>query len=338
MAATAADDSDAVVFEYLPFIRVYRDGRVERLKGTEVVPPSHGVDRATGVASKDVLLDPRTGVFARLYLPPLDGTAKLPVLVYFHGGGFCVETPFSPTFHGYLNSLAARARVVAVSVDYRLAPEHPLPAAYDDAWEALRWVAAHAGPGGGPEPWLVEHGDLGRVFVAGDSAGGNIAHNLAMHAGREALDNGVVLEGAVLVHPFFWGATPVGSEPADPAEHARAGRMWGFVCPSSAAGFGDPRVDPAAEGAPGLEGLGCRGVLVCTAGEDKFRARGRRYAEKVRECGGGAPAVEAFETAGEGHVFHLAMRGTQEEEELMSCLASFIRGSSSQGSQQRKPL
>ncbi|RLN12591.1 putative carboxylesterase 7 [Panicum miliaceum] len=69
----------------------------------------------------------------------------------------------------------AAAGAVAVSVNYRLAPEHPLPAAYDDAWAALQWTVSSCLSG--PEPWLADHGDAKRIFLAGDSAGGNIAHN-----------------------------------------------------------------------------------------------------------------------------------------------------------------
>ena len=62
-----------------------------------------------------------------------------------HGGGFVIGSPFSSTYHDFVHSLVARAGVLAVTVDYRLAPEHPLPADFDDSMAALRWVAAHAG-------------------------------------------------------------------------------------------------------------------------------------------------------------------------------------------------
>ncbi|URE05521.1 Carboxylesterase family [Musa troglodytarum] len=121
-----SDANDEVVIDAPPFVRVYKSGRIERLVGTEVLPA--GLDPATGVASKDVLVDPVSNLTARLYLPDLSGSPpdkKIPVLVYYHGGGFVIETAFSPTYHNYLNSLVAAAGVVAVSVDYRRAPEHP---------------------------------------------------------------------------------------------------------------------------------------------------------------------------------------------------------------------
>ncbi|KAF6991652.1 hypothetical protein CFC21_008715, partial [Triticum aestivum] len=75
-----------------------------------------------------------------------------------------------------------------VSVDYHLSLEHPLPTAYDDAWTALRWVLRSARFG--TEPWLSRRTDLTRLLLVGDSAGGNIAHNMAMRTGREGLDGG----------------------------------------------------------------------------------------------------------------------------------------------------
>ena len=88
-----------------------------------------------------------------------------------------------------------------LSVNYRLAPEHPLPAAYDDTWDAITWAAAHLN-GPGPEPWITHHADLKRMYIAGDSAGANIAHNMAMKIGVDGV-SGLNLCGIVLIHPYF---------------------------------------------------------------------------------------------------------------------------------------
>nr|XP_028964991.1 probable carboxylesterase 12 [Malus domestica] len=92
-------------------------------------------------------------------------------------------------YHNYLNSLASAANVVAVSVNYRLHPEYPLPAAYDDWWAAVKWVASVNSHvyGNGSEDWLNLLADFHRVFSAGDSAGANIAYQMGLRVGSEGL-------------------------------------------------------------------------------------------------------------------------------------------------------
>ncbi|CAL9195725.1 unnamed protein product [Musa hybrid cultivar] len=290
-------DPDAEVERDLsPFLRIYKSGRVERLLGTEVLPA--GTDPATGVASKDVLFDPDAGLWVRLYLLDLAGCTpdkRLPVVVYFHGGSFTVETAASSTYHNYLNSLVAAACVLGVSVNFRRPPEHPLPAAYDDSLAAVRWVTETG------EAWVAERGDLGRVFLAGDSAGGNIAHQVALRAGAEVLGGGAVIKGLVLIHPFFWGAEPLGSE--DPVFDERIDSVWRLLCPG-ASGLDDPRVNPLAELAPSLGALPCRRELVAVAEKDRLRERSLAYYEALRRSGWDGEAL-LLESEGEQHVFHL---------------------------------
>ncbi|KAL7236634.1 hypothetical protein ACSBR1_019849 [Camellia fascicularis] len=134
MASCTAEE---IAHDFSPFIRVYKDGRVERFIGNDVVPPS--INPNTGVQSKDVVIDPETGLSTRLYISNTPNPHhKLPLLVYFHGGGFYIETAFSPTYHNYLNSFAIEANVIIVSVEYRRAPEHPFPIAYNDSWAAIK--------------------------------------------------------------------------------------------------------------------------------------------------------------------------------------------------------
>jgi acetyl esterase/lipase len=147
----------------------------------------------------------------------------------------------------------AESKVVAVSVNYRKAPEHPLPAAYEDAWATLQWVMSHCS-NGGPEAWLNEHADFERVFLAGESAGANIAHNLAMAAGKAAgkaeLGPNLGLLGVALVHLYFWGSEPIGSEALIPGRKEYVDRLWPFVCPLHRTTMTHVRVNPVAKGAP----------------------------------------------------------------------------------------
>ncbi|KAG6408902.1 hypothetical protein SASPL_131928 [Salvia splendens] len=103
--------ADEILHDFFPMLRVYKNGRIERLMGVDIVPPS--LDPATGVQSKDVEIAPEINLSARIYLPPnADPTKKLPLLVYYHGGGFVIGSAFSPVYQKHLNLLVAQANVV----------------------------------------------------------------------------------------------------------------------------------------------------------------------------------------------------------------------------------
>ena len=119
----------------------------------------------------------------RLYAP--EDRSDLPILLYFHGGGMvlgCIDT-----HDGLCRSLANACRALTVSVEYRLAPEHPYPAAVEDAYAALLWAARGELPA-----------DSGRIIVAGDSAGGNLAAVACLMA-RDQKGPDVALQ--VLIYP-----------------------------------------------------------------------------------------------------------------------------------------
>ena len=138
-----AEASKEVEREILNLLRVYKDGHMERLTPLEFVQATY--DLINQVSSKDITIDPETGLAARLYLPKQvenQPGKKFPVLVYYHGGGFCLESAFCSMYHNYLNSLSSKANIIIVSVGYRLAPEHLLPTGYEDSWQALPWVVS----------------------------------------------------------------------------------------------------------------------------------------------------------------------------------------------------
>ncbi|KAL6193949.1 hypothetical protein ACLB2K_035033 [Fragaria x ananassa] len=307
-------------------IKHYKDGTVERFFGSPHVPPSLN-DPVTGVSSKDITISHNPLISARLYLPQ-NQTKRIPILVYFHGGGFCLESAFSSLDHRYLNRLVSEAQVIAVSVEYRLAPESPLPAAYDDAWTTLQWVASHSLNEDDPsqrEPWLADYGDFDRVYIGGDSAGGNLAHNLAMKAGVESLNGAVKILGAILSHPYFWGSDPVGSEPkGEDKLKSLPYLVWKFAYPSADGGIDNPLINPMVSGAPSLARLGCSRVLVCVAGKDELRDRGVLYYDLVKGSGWKGEA-ELFEVEGEEHCFHILYeKETENVKRMIKRLADFL--------------
>ena len=296
-------ESDSEVSHEFRFFRVYKDGRVHLFKPpAEKFPPSD--DATTGVRSKDVHISPDTGVSARIFLPKTPSpTQKLPLLFYVHGGGFSMLSAFARPYIDCLNSIVSEANIIAVSVEYGLFPDRPIPACYEDSWAALQWVASHAS-GDGPEPWLNDYADFNRVFIAGDSAGGNISHTLAVRVGSIGL-TGVRVVGVVLVHPYFGGTDD--------------DKMWLYMCPTNG-GLEDPRMKPAAED---LARLGCEKVLVFVAEKDHLREVGWNYYEELKKSGWKG-TVEIVENHGEEHCFHLHDLSYEKSVDLIKQIASFI--------------
>jgi len=145
------------------------------------------------VASKDVIVDADTRVWARLYLLADNqwGHGNLSLIIYFHGGGFMIGSPTWSIYHAFMCILACEINSVIISVGYRLAPEHRLPMAYDDCFSAVEWVCQQAAgimslqtqnPKDPEESWMTTYCDFLWCFLSGDSAGGNITHHFAMRA------------------------------------------------------------------------------------------------------------------------------------------------------------
>lgn len=166
--------------------------------------------RPVRASFKDVTYDPAHNVWLRLYRPhddPDRSGAKLPVVVYIHGGGFILFSADMPTFHAVCGERAEEIPAIVVSVEYRLAPENRLPAAYNDAIGAIEWVRAEWTS----EPWLRDLADPTRVFIMGTSAGGNIAFHVAMRI-RDLDLSPVRVAGVIMNQPFFGGVDRTESE------------------------------------------------------------------------------------------------------------------------------
>jgi acetyl esterase/lipase len=313
------DPDSEVVFDFPPYLCQYKSGRIVRPGGAPTVPA--GTDDRTGVVSKDISAGAAN---VRVYLPP-GATGKIPVIVYFHGGGFVVGSPARSGTHAYLNDLVARSGAIGVSVYYRVAPEHKLPAAYDDGWAGVRWAATL---GDAAEPWLLDHADLSRVFVVGCSAGANIAHNMAVRASAAgALPDGVTLRGLGLVHPYFTGAEAVGGEISfGPEIRGFMDRTWRYVV-SETPGLDDPRVNPFVDDAAraASAGVPCQRVLVCVAGNDVLLKERALWYYRELKASGYAGEMELFKQKCVDHAYHFNALESEAAVELQEQLAAFIK-------------
>uniref|UniRef100_A0A2P2LG18 Alpha/beta hydrolase fold-3 domain-containing protein n=1 Tax=Rhizophora mucronata TaxID=61149 RepID=A0A2P2LG18_RHIMU len=317
--------SKEVSHEIIPFVRVYKDGTIERLAGTEIAPP--GLDSETDVLSIDAVVVPETGVSARLYRPnSAKADHKLPLVIYLHGGGFLISSAADTKYHHSLNKLVAEANVILVSVDYRLAPEVPLPAAYEDSWAALEWVAAHAKPerpaATHEATWLDDYADYGRIFLIGDSCGANMTHHFALRLKESKLGGELKVQGIAMIFPYFWGKDPIGVEITDHFRKSMVDSWWNFVCTSDK-GCDDPLINPFADGSPGLEDLACSRLIVIVAEKDILRDRGQVYYKKLVNSQWQGSA-EFVEIKGEDHVFHILNPNCVNARSMFKRLAYFI--------------
>jgi acetyl esterase len=206
---------------------------------------------------------PGGDVPARVYRPDRDG--PLPVIAYFHGGGWVVGSIDS--FDSVCRALANASGAIVVNVGYRLAPEHPFPAALEDCVAVTRWLAGEAGKLGG---------DPARLAVAGDSAGGGLAIGVARHL-RDAV------RFQALIYPVCDAGrdTPSYSEFAEGHGLTAKGmeRFWTLYL--DGADGNNPDASPLR--ATDLEGLAPAFVL--TAQFDVLRDEGEAMAEALRAAG-----------------------------------------------------
>ncbi|KAI3719916.1 hypothetical protein L6452_20822 [Arctium lappa] len=159
-----------------------------------------------GIKSYDVSVDLDRNLWFRVFVPEVITTGKLPVIMYYHGGGFAFYSPDSSPFDGLCRRFARMIPAVVVSVSYRLAPENRYPSQYDDGIDVLKFLDDEQNRKNMPE-----NADLQRCFVAGDSAGGNLAHQVCIRASQNKFQQIKVI-GLVALQPFFGGEERTASE------------------------------------------------------------------------------------------------------------------------------
>jgi acetyl esterase len=255
-----------------------RRGSVPHLS-TLSIEQARAADRAAAVAGtgeaepvaevRDVSIPGPSGdIRARIYRP--DGDDRLPILVYYFGGGWSLGT--LDTGDGVCRMLTNAARCVTVSVEYRLAPEHKFPAAVEDCYAGLAWAAAAAQELGA---------DATRLAVAGDSAGGNLAAAVCLLA-RER--GGPALAHQLLIYPNtdYQSDTPSMREVND--EHffnpASVRWYWGMYLAAPEDG-----ANPLASPLRATDHSGLPPATVITAQYDPLRDEAEAYGARLRESG-----------------------------------------------------
>lgn len=174
-----------------------------------------------GVLSFDVIVDRGSNLLTRVYRPAIVeggggggslslsnivdlekpvGTDFVPVIIFFHGGSFAHSSASSAIYDTLCRRLVGTCNAVVVSVNYRRAPENRYPCAYDDGWTVLEWVNS--------KKWLHSKDSKAHIFLAGDSSGGNIVHNVAL----KAVDSEIEILGNILLNPMFGGKERTESE------------------------------------------------------------------------------------------------------------------------------
>ncbi|KAE8654957.1 putative carboxylesterase 17 [Hibiscus syriacus] len=318
-----------VVEEIEGLIRVYENGHVERPPIIPIVPCT----TSSCVTVKDVVFDKFTGSWTRIYVP--NHSDKMPLLVYFHGGGFCVGSAAWSCYNEFLSGLASKAGCIILSVNYRLAPENRLPAAYDDGIETLMWVKQQALNGPSEHKWWLSHCDLSSLFLAGDSSGANIAYNVATRLGSHGsatAGSGIkplVLKGSILIQPFFGGESRTATEIHAPPQVNSGLTLsachvyWRLSLP-----FGSnrdhPWCNPLASGATKLRELKLPPTMVCVSEMDILKERNMGFCNALASAG---KRVEVKIYKGVGHAFQVLHNSPFSQirtQEMISHIKTFI--------------
>ncbi len=243
--------------------------RMERQLDSRAIP---GLPNSTTMAEHVIpAKGGRPDLPVRVYTPPSRASKPLPVLAFLHGGGWVAGS--LATHDPFCRLLAPLAGVSIVSVGYRLAPEHPYPAALEDAHAAIVWAEAHAAEWGG---------DAAHLALGGDSAGGHLAavtaNQLASIKGAPRID-ALLLLYPVTDHPSAHHASYAENATGYGLEAATMRWYWALFAPG--ANPEDPAISPLRM--PLLPAL--PPAFVATAEYDVLRDEGIAYARKLRNAG-----------------------------------------------------
>ncbi|GLJ18244.1 hypothetical protein SUGI_0322690 [Cryptomeria japonica] len=261
-----------------------------------------------GVYTKDVVIDLHTGVWVRIFVPEeiagsnhQEEDELLPIVFYFHGGGFASLTPDFLLYDVFCRRMARRRRVIVVSVGYRRAPENKYPVAYEDSFAVVKWAGSADGRNN-----LPAKADFSKCFLMGDSAGANIVHHLACRiaaSGEEISPMKVV--GNVLIQPFFGGEERTPSElrlvGAPIVSIENSDWHWKAFLPEGA-NRDHPAANVFGPNAPDISNLTLPPFLVVVGGHDPLQDWQLRYVDNLTKI---KKEVELLFYGEAVHTFHL---------------------------------
>ncbi|KAK9153215.1 hypothetical protein Sjap_000695 [Stephania japonica] len=259
--------------------------------------------------------------------------SKLPIVLHFHGGGFCISQYDWAMYYHVYTRFACTTRAIVVSVKLRLAPEHRLPAAIDDAFSALLWLRSLARGLDSVEPSReLARADFNRVFLIGDSSGGNLVHAVAARAGEEDLSP-LRLAGAIPVNPGFVRSVRSESEKHQEFEtpFLTLDMVDKFLALALPRGItkDHPITCPMGEAAPPLSGMKLPPYMVTVAENDLIKDTEMEFCEAMKKAG---KDIEVFFNKGVGHSFYLNKLAVDFDEHtakethlLFEAIANFIK-------------
>ncbi|MGZ3789173.1 MAG: alpha/beta hydrolase [Bacteriovorax sp.] len=219
---------------------------------------------------KDITVDGGAGLIpARVYKPVTKSKTPLPVVVYFHGGGFVLAD--NDVYDATPRTLAHITKAIFVSVEYRKAPEYKFPAAHDDAYAAYKWVVNNAASIGG---------DPRRVAVAGESVGGNLALNVAFRARNEKFQQPI---HELLIYPLAGNNMETDSYKKYGEAKPLSKSMMNWYLDNylnTPAEKNDPRINLISADLKGL-----KPCTIITAQIDPLQSEGKELAKKMKQQG-----------------------------------------------------
>ncbi|KAK4358972.1 hypothetical protein RND71_021201 [Anisodus tanguticus] len=279
-----------VVEDCLGILQLYSDGSISRTSDDQIDFDNFPIKDDGSVVWKDNLYDGKENLYLRLYKPKYcANNYKLPIIYFFHGGGFCVGSRTWPNCHNCCLRLSSTLQALVIAPDYRLAPEHRLPAAMNDAFESMKWLHNQAlSKSSFHDSWMKDISmNYDEVYVIGDSSGGNMAHHLALRLGVGSPELAPVrVRGYVLMAPFFGGSLRTKSEAEGPPEPFLnmqiLDRFWRLSLPIGAT-EDHPLANPFGPLSPKLEPMKLDPLLVIVGGNELLKDRVEDYASKLKE-------------------------------------------------------